>query len=1191
MGKQKASNKKDAPSAPKCTCDHPFNCSCGNRPPRPSRGHKWDPETQEWGGKGHKQKGASGQTASIGQQAQTTEVGKTQIAQWQKLPSSILREYCEKQKRPPPKFKQVMNDPNSDPPRFKVRVIVPDPKRDQDKDLILVPAVPVANEEQATEEAALLALLQLTPNLPHERKFPEPYKTTWLNAISAQQAASSKKSAGKAKVAEEVGLKGTFSAGNNPGSAGTAASSNNQLALGTAFASRAERRQQIEEEKKARNARIRKHEAARWANRDHPVFLSARLRTQIQQLLRGDVILVEDGEDEDENTTDALDRFDSDLQASVEGRLHQEGFTRRQVRTAFEQRGAAHVDSADGDEREWDQVYENCLQWLCVHLEEDQLPEGFDPRGQTLELVTPLNTTSKTKLVASRFGISLQDAKWMVQQQGKGESGELSLEDVFWNRLCEIAGVSLRSTVGIENEPALNVELVDDELEAIKSMFLSDFEVTTSSDGKYSTLIINTPESFILNIKIQRGKYPAVYPELVLFLGKWDQPASVAFHVEMVKFMSTLSLGEGMLFEIYGQAQNLFQCLEELPNLALAPTANSVARIDLPGPLHTPISQPSSAKQHSIKQTVGHKRSRVRSPFWSDPPSRTPPSTPFCWSPSIERQRKSLPAWKARDDFLSKLNEASKSSRVVLVTGDTGCGKTTQIPQFILEDNPDSCKIVIAQPRRLAATGVAARVAEERGEKQPGEASVGYVVRGATAVSRNTRLLFCTFGVLLRQLQSDGALDAVTHVVIDEVHERNLDGDVLMGLLRESLKTVPHLNVILMSATLDADRFAAYWGNAPTMHIPGRAFPVEDFMLEDVLLKTNYIPPKKRKKHGGYRVNRSNGWANKMSDDPEKSENDVPDGEEENEDEKDNEQNSTTTNEGDGTVTNLLSLEERLKRVDQDSVDYDLLGLLIKSIVQSKEMGTDGSILVFLQGAGEISQAKTVISKITRGMPILLLPLHGGLQPKDQVLVFRRTPNQVKVILSTNVAETSITIPDCTVVIDSCREKQSSFDPVNRMPMLLDCFASKASLKQRRGRAGRVKSGKCYKLISTARYATLSEHTAPEITRCALDQTLLSLLFLGAEDGTGKFLKKLLDPPSLTSVNNAASSLLKLGALEKQGQNGLLLTPLGMHLAGIPAPPTVGKLLVMGAILGCRTGALVSIDRFPLFSRFCRRLT
>lgn len=177
------------------------------------------------------------------------------------------------------------------------------------------------------------------------------------------------------------------------------------------------------------------------------------------------------------------------------------------------------------------------------------------------------------------------------------------------------------------------------------------------------------------------------------------------------------------------------------------------------------------------------------------------------------------------------------------------------------------------------------------------------------------------------------------------------------------------------------------------------------------------------------------------------------------------------------------------------------------------------------------------------------------------------------VCCSTNVAETSITIPDCTVVVDTCKEKQSSFDPINRMPMLLERFASQDSLKQRRGRAGRVRPGTCYKLVSKSLYNKLPEHGEPEIRRCALDQTILSLLFLGLEDGSGAFLGMMLDPPSQKSIDSALYSLEKTGALKKDGSLSFL-TPLGTHLAGIPAPPAVGKLIVMGCLLGCRDMAV-----------------
>lgn len=520
--------------------------------------------------------------------------------------------------------------------------------------------------------------------------------------------------------------------------------------------------------------------------------------------------------------------------------------------------------------------------------------------------------------------------------------------------------------------------------------------------------------------------------------------------------------------------------------------------------------------------------------------------------------------------------------------------QTTQIPQFILEEAPGEAKIVVAQPRRLAATGVASRVANERGESQPGTGTVGYVVRGDVAMCNSTRLLFCTTGVLLRQLQSEGAFDGITHVIVDEVHERHLDSDVLLGVLKDCLDRTPHLRVVLMSATLDADRFAAYWGpKTPRLHIPGRTFPVVDYMLEDVLALTGYIPPKKGKKKqwfgSGYQNRKkSSPWA-----DSERSDDEDEDGET-----LETQSISTDTTASDGTNSQRHSIpvEDLVKRVDESIVDYDMLGQLVKTLIQTKN--DNGSILVFMSGAPEINNAMNTIDKITRGMSVDLLPLHGGLQPKDQNRVFiTARPGRTKVILSTNVAETSITIPDCTFVIDSCREKQSSYDPVNRMPLLLERFAAQASLKQRRGRAGRVQAGTCYKLISRATYEGLQEHGTPEIHRCALDQTLLSLMFLGVERGSGNFLRTLLDPPSQASMDSAILSLQKLGAVTPRNANGdIALTPLGMHLAGIPAPPPVGKILIMGSILGCRSAALamaagMSAGRTPFLrvDNFARR--
>lgn len=372
---------------------------------------------------------------------------------------------------------------------------------------------------------------------------------------------------------------------------------------------------------------------------------------------------------------------------------------------------------------------------------------------------------------------------------------------------------------------------------------------------------------------------------------------------------------------------------------------------------------------------------------------------------------------------------------------------------------------------------------------------------------------------------------------------------------------------------MDADRFAKYWGEGtPRMHIPGRTFPVDDFTLEDVLEMTKYIPPKKKKTRQYFRGSSGGNNQNRSSfvnEDAPVDDADCSAG-----------KDSSLTQE-----VCRVPLEERLKRMNEDEIDYDLIAVLIKTLLQRKE--DDGSILVFLPGAGEIERAERAISQIVKNFNITILSLHGGLQPEKQRQVF--VPSKkgcTKIILSTNVAETSITIPDCTIVVDTCKEKQSSFDPTNRMPLLLERFASRDSLKQRRGRAGRVRRGTCFKLVSSSLYCKLPEHGEPEIMRAALDQMLLSLIYLGLEDGSGHFIGTLLDPPSRQSINSALHFLEKIGALIRDGDLAFL-TPLGTHLAGIPTPPAVGKLLVMGCLLCCRDisvaiAAGMSVGRSPL---------
>lgn len=231
--------------------------------------------------------------------------------------------------------------------------------------------------------------------------------------------------------------------------------------------------------------------------------------------------------------------------------------------------------------------------------------------------------------------------------------------------------------------------------------------------------------------------------------------------------------------------------------------------------------------------------------------------------------------------------------------------------------------------------------------------------------------------------------------VIDEVHERHLDSDILLGLLRENLDAYPRLQVILMSATLDKEKFETYWATKPPhIHVPGRTFPVAEHFLEDVLRLTEYIPPRRSSsKNRG----KDTAWndSDPTDDDPDSTD-------------------YVTFGTGEFSIQDLIA------RMDQSQVDYDLLAKLVATLVQSRNSGDDGSILVFLAGAPEINMAMKSINRYIRDMSLTILPLHGGLQPRDQNRVFARAQRGfTKVILSTNVAETSITIPDVTVVIDT----------------------------------------------------------------------------------------------------------------------------------------------------------------------------
>ncbi|KAL5194814.1 DExH-box ATP-dependent RNA helicase DExH5, mitochondrial [Glycine soja] len=509
--------------------------------------------------------------------------------------------------------------------------------------------------------------------------------------------------------------------------------------------------------------------------------------------------------------------------------------------------------------------------------------------------------------------------------------------------------------------------------------------------------------------------------------------------------------------------------------------------------------------------------------------------------------RRSLPAYKKKEAILSVISR----NQVVIISGETGCGKTTQIPQFILESEVESvcgaaCNIICTQPRRISAMSVSERVASERGEKL-GE-SVGYKVRLEGMKGRDTHLLFCTTGILLRRLLADRKLKGVTHVIVDEIHERGMNEDFLLIILKELLPHRPELKLILMSATLDAELFSSYFNGAPIMFIPGFTYPVRTHFLENILEMTGYrlTPYNQIDDYGQERMWKMNKHA------PRKRKSQIASAVEDAIMAADFKDYS-------------LQTQESLLCWNPDCIGFSLIEYILCNICENER---PGAVLVFMTGWDDISSLKekllthTVLGDANR---VLLLTCHGSMASSEQRLIFEEAEDGVrKIVLTTNIAETSITINDVVFVLDCGKAKETSYDALNNTPCLLPTWISKVSAKQRRGRAGRVQPGECYHLYPRCVYDAFAEYQLPEILRTPLQSLCLQIksLRLGS---ISEFLSRALQSPETLVVQNAIEYLKIIGALDEDEN----LTILGRCLTMLPMEPKLGKMLILGAIFNC----------------------
>ncbi|KAH8202551.1 hypothetical protein TruAng_003262 [Truncatella angustata] len=464
---------------------------------------------------------------------------------------------------------------------------------------------------------------------------------------------------------------------------------------------------------------------------------------------------------------------------------------------------------------------------------------------------------------------------------------------------------------------------------------------------------------------------------------------------------------------------------------------------------------------------------------------------------SIKEQRESLPVYA----FRSQLIKAVKENQFLVVVGETGSGKTTQLTQYLAEAGfTNDGMLGCTQPRRVAAISVAKRVSEEVGCELGQE--VGYTVRFDDQTSSATKIKYMTDGMLQREILMDPNLERYSVIMLDEAHERTIATDILFALLKKTCKHRPDLKVIVTSATLDADKFSSYFNECPIFTIPGRTFPVEI----------------------------------------------------------------------------LYSREP----------ESDYLDASLQTVLQIHLMEPPGDILLFLTGQEEIDTSCEILYERMKALgpnvPNLnILPVYSALPSEQQSRIFEPAPpGERKVVIATNIAETSITIDHIYYVIDPGFVKQNAYDPKLGMDALVVTPISQAQANQRAGRAGRTGPGKCFRLYTEAAYQSeMLPTTVPEIQRQNLSNTILMLKAMGINDLLNF---DFMDPPPTNTMLTALEELYALSALDDEG----LLTRLGRKMADFPMDPALSKVLIAAVDLDCSEEVLSIIAMLNVTTVFHR---
>ncbi len=525
--------------------------------------------------------------------------------------------------------------------------------------------------------------------------------------------------------------------------------------------------------------------------------------------------------------------------------------------------------------------------------------------------------------------------------------------------------------------------------------------------------------------------------------------------------------------------------------------AEESSKVDLSAQWNDPMSAPDERKFASELRSAKPLTSTEVVPEWKRATQNKEQSFGRRTDMTIKQQRESLPVYR----FKSELIKAVHANQLLIVVGDTGSGKTTQLTQYLAEAGfANNGMIGCTQPRRVAAMSVAKRVAEEVGCQLGQE--VGYAIRFEDCTSPATKIKYMTDGMLQREILIDPELKRYSVIMLDEAHERTISTDVLFALLKKTLKRRPDMKVIVTSATLDADKFSAYFNECPIFSIPGRTFPVEIM----------------------------------YSREPES----------------------------------------------------DYLDAALVTVMQIHLTEPPGDILLFLTGQEEIDTACEILFERMKALgpnvpELIILPVYSALPSEMQSKIFDPAPpGSRKVVIATNIAETSITIDHIYYVIDPGFVKQNAYDPKLGMDSLVVTPISQAQAKQRAGRAGRTGPGKCFRLYTEAAFQSEMLPTSiPEIQRQNLASTILMLKAMGIND---LLHFDFMDPPPTNTMLTALEELYALSALDDEG----LLTRLGRKMADFTMDPSLAKVVIAAVDIGCSDEILSIVAMLSLQSVFYR---